>query len=171
MTEKDIETAEDEAPVKIDPPSVSWAFTTFMRASLKQIEAKTVSCTNCPVFMLCETGQGGTGWVCPKCKMSGVYLDEPTDGGTTMPERVLAVDCAKHKFHVDKDCNQITECGVCSGGLMEFEVLNRGTKNYYIRTVHAIIPVAKRQETLKMAWDHWTKEYAEDKKKEKKEKK
>jgi hypothetical protein len=143
------------------PPAVSWTYPDFMRASLKDIEARTVDCQNCPVFMLCETGQGGTGWTCPKCKATGVYLDPPKDNGATMPDYLLVMDCAKHKFEVNKDSNSVKECGLCSGGVMEFEVINKGTKNFFVRTVHAKVTAEARQEMFKTAWDHWTKEYAE----------
>ena len=81
-----------------------------------------------------------------------------------MPAYVLVIDCGKHKFEVKKESAQITECSLCSGGLMELEVLNQGTKNFYVRTVHALVDAKTRRKKLKQAWDHWTKYYADEKK-------
>jgi hypothetical protein len=147
-----------EAP-PIECPSVAWTYHDFIHATPVAIAEKTVECKTCPVFMLCETGTGGTGWVCPKCKTTGVFIDEPKDLAS-MPDYVLVVDCANHKFEVKKESTQITECSLCSGGLMELEVLNKGTKNFYIRTVHAVVDAKERQEKLKKAWHYWKEYYA-----------
>ena len=124
--------------IAVEQPEVSWTYPEFIKATLEQIAKKTVDCKTCPVFLLCETETGGTGWVCPKCKTTGVFMDEPEDMAS-MPAYVLVIDCGKHKFEVKKESAQITECSLCSGGLMELEVLNQGTKNFYVRTVHALV--------------------------------
>jgi len=167
MTEKETETTEQKEIVEI--PSVSWLLTDYIRASDKEILEKTVNCTNCPVFILCETGQGGTGWTCSKCNATGVYLDTPKEGANELPEHVLVIDCGKHKFEKKKECAQITECSLCSGGLMELEVLNKGTKNHYIRTVHAYIAHEQRKKVLLQGWNYWSKFWEEKNKTEKKE--
>jgi len=156
----------DEEKPPVEKPEVAWTYKEFIDASLEEIAAKTVECKTCPVFMLCETSTGGTGWVCPKCKTTGVFIDEPEDMAS-MPDYVLVVDCEKHKFEVKKESAQITECSLCSGGLMELEVLNQGTKNFYVRTVHSVVDTKVRQAKLKKAWDYWTDYYAEKAKEEK----
>jgi hypothetical protein len=154
---------ETEAP-PVECPAVGWTYKAFIDATSEAIAEKTVECKTCPVFMMCESETGGTGWVCPKCRTTGVFIDEPADLAS-MPDYVLVIDCHKHKFEVKKESSQITECSLCSGGLMELEVLNQGTKNFYVRTVHASVTTKERQEKLKKAWAYWTK-YYEDKKAE-----
>ncbi len=159
---------EKEEALPVECPSVAWTYQGFIEATLEQITEKTVECKTCPVFMMCETETGGTGWVCPECKTTGVFMDEPADM-SSMPDFVLVVDCTKHKFAVKKESAQIKKCSLCTGGLMELEVLNQGTKNFYVRTVHAKVDAKTRQETLKKAWDHWTKYYTDEKKEKEKE--
>ena len=139
-------------------PTAAWRLPLFIEASLDAVKAKVVECSTCPVFLLCETGTGGTGWVCPKCNATGVYVDQPENDKA--PEDVLVVDCGNHKFDVRAESKRISECALCSGGIMELEILAKTTKNHYIATAYAKVAVETRHAHLKAAHDKWKKHHA-----------
>ncbi len=145
------------------PPAVAFRLTDYINASVEEVKKRTVECGTCPVYLLCEAGQGGTGWTCPTCKATGVYVSEPDP--SKMPDDVLAVDCTKHKFETRPEAAQIQKCGLCSGGAMELEVLSRGSKTHYILTAYTSIPPLERQKFLKESFEQWSKHYEEEEKK------
>jgi hypothetical protein len=165
---------ETETKEPYTPPKSSWRLTTFIEAPMDEIKAKIVDCKTCPVFLLCEAGQGGTGWTCMKCRSTGVYVDTP-EGNGKLPDDALILDCTKHKFEMRKEAEQIPSCSLCNGGMMELEVINitEGdkkvpyTKSHYIATVHAGMKVEERQKALKDYFAQHMKEYGGEKEKKK----
>lgn len=150
---------ETETKTAYTPPAVAFRLPLFVDMALADVMERVVECRNCPVSLSCEAGEGGTGWTCPTCKATGVWVDVPE--GNELPEDVIAVDCGKHKFHMRKESEQITKCTLCSGGAMELEVLTKGPKQHYVATAYATVPIAERQKQLKEFYEHWKKFYAD----------
>lgn len=138
---------------KFTPPPCAWDLKAFSEASDAEIEAKKVSCSTCPVNMLCETGEGGTGYVCQTCGMTGVWIDEPD------PKRpstdVYMIDCARHKFHTREKNGQMRTCSTCTGEVMEAYVENVNSKLHYIYTEHARVSAEERRNTLRDSLAYW----------------
>ena len=148
---------ENEKKEAYVPPKASWRLPLFIKAQPKALKKKLVDCPTCPVFLLCQEGQGGTGYVCPICKSTGVWIDEP--GLSALPKDILLIDCAKHNFDASK---KLTKCALCSGGIMQLEWQNRGARNHYVATVHARVPIEARQAALAEAWTTWERHYLEE---------
>lgn len=171
MTTKSDET---EKKTPYTPPKNSWRLTAFIDAPIEEIKAKRVECKTCPVFLLCEAGQGGTGWTCVKCRSTGVYVDTP-EGSGKLPDDALILDCGKHKFEMRKEAEQIPSCSLCNGGMMELEVINIAvgeskvpyTKSHLVTTIYSVIPVEERQKSLKKYYQEHMKEYGGEKEKKK----
>ena len=103
-------------------------------------EVVPVDCPTCPVSMACVAGIGGNGWRFDCCGSTGI----PVENGT------LFVDCAINRFERHHKVKDFPRCPVCSGGIMEvIEAARRGElasvgMNYYLPTVHAVVPLADR---------------------------
>ncbi len=152
------DSAEDEGLRPYEPPLAAWRLPAFVEAPLAEVEAKVVECRTCPVFLMCEAGQGGTGWTCASCRATGVLVDVPGTG--TVPEDVLLIDCGRHQFWTREAAVDLTRCDLCSGRVMDLELRARGSKQHYIATVHARVPVAERQKNLREAYEYWNRRYA-----------
>lgn len=155
--EESLPTEPEEKPEEYVPPRESWRLPVFIEASLDDVAKTLVDCSSCPVNLLCSEGEGGTGYVCKTCGNTGVWIDEPSYG-KEIPKDILILDCAKHKFNAPEK-NRMTKCAICSGGIMQLEVLNHGARNHVVFTVHAKVSVAERQKTLREAWAKWKKHY------------
>lgn len=143
------------------PPPASWRLKVFVEAPVSELKKRQVDCTTCPVFLLCEVGEGGTGWVCGTCKSTGFEIT-PIESGKH-PDEILIIDCAKHKFNVRKDSEKMTSCALCSGGQMELEIaLGPEIRAHYLSTVHSTVPVEERQRFLKEKYEFWKSEYAKE---------
>lgn len=147
---------EDE---KYVPPKAAFRLMDFIQASVDEVAAKTVDCGTCPVNMLCENSEGGTGYVCEECNATAVFVQE-LQPGERLPSDVLLLDCGEHKFKKRENTDRITKCAICSGAIMEKEVLNEGVKHHYIYTTHAKLTVGQRQKTLSFAAAHWKEHHA-----------
>lgn len=137
------------------PPKVAWRLPVFIDAPLSKVKKTVVDCPQCPVFLFCQEGEGGTGYVCSQCGGTGVWVDQP-DFSTEIPKDMLNIDCSKHKFE-RADRKVLTKCAICSGGIMQLEVTGHGTRNWIIFTKHARVSVADRQKQLKEAAEKWKK--------------
>jgi hypothetical protein len=129
----------------------------------EEIKAKTVDCASCPVFMLCESSTGGSGYVCKACKSTGVFLDEDKE------DEILVLDCAKHKFPT-KQGGEMEKCPLCCGTMMKFEYREMPPKNWVIFTVHSLVANTERRKSMNEALEHWKKHYAEEAEREAREK-
>ena len=148
------------------PPKCAFALKDFIKASKKALKAHQVDCPACPVYLLCSESQGGTGYVCGKCGSTGVWIDKP-DYGRAIPTDILVLDCDKHKFERDEK-RKLSCCVLCSGGLAQLEVNERGAKNHLVFTVHSKVKIENRQTVLKEAWKKWTDYFKAEAKKNKK---
>jgi len=149
-----------QAPEPYAPPPPAWRLKVLIDAPISEVKKKVVDCPQCPVFFLCQEGEGGTGYHCSKCGSTAVWIDQP-GYGTSIPKDILVLDCNKHKFE-RADKRKLTQCVLCSGGLAQLEVKNRGAQNHIVLTVHSAVPAAERQKTLKEAWAKWTKYYRDE---------
>lgn len=142
------------------PPRAAWRLKVFKDAPVDQLKEQQVDCPTCPVFLLCQAGEGGTGWVCKICKATGMEIS-PIESGKH-PDEILIIDCAKHNFETKKESERMTSCSLCSGGQMEFEVRFPDIKAYLLTTVHSGVPVEDRQKKLKETFEFWSDEYAKE---------
>lgn len=147
-----------EQPLAYTPPDVAWTMDQFLAASRAEIDAKTVTCDTCPVFISCEAGSGGSGWTCVRCSSTGVLVDVPEV--QRMPDNLLIIDCAKHKFERKQQTEQLLKCALCSGQQMQLE--GKRTKNHYVRTAYAMVTVEERKKVLTEARTNWQKMMAAD---------
>ncbi len=153
------------------PPDVAWNVRKFTEASLDEIKAKVVTCQTCPVYPACETSLGGTGWTCPQCSCTGVWVEMPSAGDQeSVPDDILVIDCQKHKFERKREAENMVQCALCSGGIGELEVGHAGAKNHIIFTAYAKVPVEKRQVDCRESIAMWEQHYAEEKAKKAKNK-
>lgn len=135
----------------------------MLKLGIDDVRAKVVGCSTCPVFMLCESSTGGSGYTCKTCKATGVFLDEDKE------DEVLVLDCFKHKFGT-KTGGELEKCPLCSGTMMKFEYREMPPKSWIIFTEHAVVPLETRIKTLNESLDHWKTHYAEEAEKEAQEK-
>lgn len=102
-----------------------------------------VDCPTCPINMSCLTGRSGTGWRFDCCGTAVMRL-----GGDT-----VMVDCQINEFRDERRSGGFDPCPLCSGAIMEVvELAEPGVAvgtNYYLPTVHARIPLAKRLTRLR----------------------
>jgi ribosomal protein S27AE len=147
------------------PPPAAWRLKVFLDAPVDELKRRQVDCPTCPVSLMCEVGEGGTGWTCGRCKSTGFEIT-PIESGKH-PDEILMIDCAAHKFATKKESERMTLCALCSGNVMELEVVMGETKRlHYLTTVHAMVPVEERQRFLKEKFEFWKDEYAKKKKTE-----
>jgi hypothetical protein len=144
-----------------EPPKKSWRLTVLMDAPLDEVKRTIVDCPECPVFILCKEGEGGTGWWCAGCGSTGVWVSEPTND---LPRDLLDIDCAQHGFE-RAEARKQTICGLCSGGLMQLEYMNRlngedRMRNHLVLTIHSKHTPEDRQKTLRREWDRWKAHYS-----------
>ncbi len=158
MSQNETET-KTETETVYTPPSAAFRLPLFVAMPLAEAAKNVVSCSTCPVSMLCEAAEGGSGWGCPTCKATGVWVDVPE--GNDLPKQVIGVDCGKHKFHMRKEAEQITKCSLCSGGAMELEVLTKGPAQYIVFTEYATVSLADRHKQLGDFYEYWKKFYAD----------
>lgn len=157
-------------PEPYEPPMSAWNVKALIDASPADVQAKVVDCPSCPVFLFCQDGSGGVGYWCSKCRATAVRFDEARYAADhDAPQDILILDCAKHKFEMEKG-KKLTLCVICSGGLASLEMTATGAKNHLVLTKHASVPAETRQKTLREAWAKWKKFYAEKAKNERKEK-
>lgn len=142
------------------PPPVAWRLPLFVEATHEELRARQVDCPRCPVYMQCEAGEGGTGWVCPTCGATGVSIEKVDEN--TFPPDLLIIDCGAHKFNRRPDAKNMTICSLCSGGQMELEMRFPDARVHLISSVHAKIPVESRQKFLQEKRDFWAAEYTKD---------
>ena len=150
-------------PKKYEPAPAMWNIRKFADASLEEVLAKRVNCGNCPLYLPCEGGEGGTGWACPKCGTTAVRVHEPRPGHENEdPDDIIVVDCNKHKFErMDRSKNML-DCPLCSEGIAEIEVECVGAKNHVLFTEHSKVPIEQRHEQVKTAFVNWEIYYAEE---------
>ena len=160
------QTNETESEQKTEIPAAAMdpiaMVTTLTQAD---IEAKTVGCSTCPVFLLCESSSYGSGYTCGKCKTTGVLFS------TDNEDEVMVVDCAKHKFPTKADGGTMAECTLCNGQIMKQEYRSMPPKNYIILTENSAVPLDVRLEKLKDSLKHWKEHFAETAAREEEEKK
>lgn len=147
-------TTADETEAAYEPPKAAWDLKAFIKAAEEEIAAKTVDCKNCPVFMLCEAGEGSTGYWCSKCGSIGVWCDDKDMGKRNIPRDILLIDCNKHKFPRPADKHKLTRCALCSGGIMDLVSQGEGANNHYVYTKHAGVSATERQKVLKREFEH-----------------
>lgn len=143
------------------PPPVAWRLPLFIEATHEELRARQVDCPRCPVYLLCEAGEGGTGWVCQFCGSTGVAVEKLEE--SKLPGDLLIIDCAAHKFHKLPVADNMTSCALCSGGQMELELQFPASRMHMVSTVHAKVSVEERQKFLREKRDFWVAEYAKKK--------
>ena len=148
------------------PPKKSWRLPVLIETPLEKLKETVVDCPECPVYLFCKEGQGGTGWWCAQCGMTGVWIDEPDPN--ELPKDLLNIDCAKHNFEKhEKRKHPI--CSFCSGGIMQLEYLNTTEaedrmRNHLVLTVHSKVTVEERQKVLKRDFARWKEHYEKKRK-------
>jgi hypothetical protein len=143
-----------------EPPHNAWRLRLFVIASPEELRARQVTCGTCPVFILCENGEGGTGYVCEVCGATGIDIEKTPEA--EMPKDLLVVDCGQHKFNRKPAGENLTLCSLCSGGQMDLEVQFPDSRFHYLTTVYAKVPVKERQKKLREALVFWEAEYAKE---------
>ncbi len=141
-------------------PFASWRLRQFIAASPEELKRKVVDCTTCPVARQCKAGEGGTGWTCPTCRATGVWIDKPEREGK-LPKDVFGVDCGAHNFHTRRETFPVPPgCPFCSGALAEIEAWTSvPIAQHMIMTRYAHVPVEERQKFLKEQFAFWTRYY------------
>lgn len=147
---------EKEAVEPYVPPKAAWRLPVLLEASKKDLEASRVDCSTCPVFILCESGEYGTGWVCQTCNATGIRMTEPEESGGPAPD-LLGVDCGKHNFIVGPNSGLQKTCSLCTGDQIGLEMGNPLNRFYLLATVHAKVPIGTRQKVLKARVKVWEK--------------
>lgn len=145
------------------PPDCAVRITDLADMPLEELAKRVVGCKNCPVFMACETGQGGTGWTCPECRSTGVYVDAPPDAAT-LPRDCIGVDCGNHKFHTRQEAETI-RCMLCTGQAMELVIIGADAKkvtHHLVLTEHSKVSLKVRQEAMQAGRVKWTKYHEEE---------
>lgn len=145
---------------RYEPPHNAWRLRVFIEATPEELRARQVGCSTCPVFMLCENGEGGTGFVCAQCGATGIDIENTPE--SQMPKDLLVVDCNQHKFNRKPEDQNVTLCSLCSGGQMDLEIQFPDSRFHYLSTVHAAVPVEERQRKLREAFKFWEDEYAKE---------
>jgi hypothetical protein len=140
------------------PPPVAWRLPVFLEATPEELTARLVDCSTCPVYLLCEAGEGGTGWVCGTCKATGVAVEQIEE--SKLPDDLLIIDCATHKFNRIPAAENMTVCSLCGGGQVELEINFPNSRAHLITTVHAHVPVTERQRFLREQMAYWKDMYA-----------
>lgn len=140
------------------PPSASWRLRQFIEAPLQELHARQVTCSTCPVFLLCENGEGGTGYVCEVCNATGLKIEDTPEA--EMAADLLVVDCGQHKFERKPTGENMALCSLCSGGQMDLEVQFPDSRFHFLTTIYAKVAVEERQRKLKEALEFWEAEYA-----------
>lgn len=153
----------EEETQAVNIPAVAMDPILMLGMTDEEITAKTVSCSTCPVFLLCESSSLGSGVRCGVCGSTGVFLreDDENEG--------LILDCNQHKFPV-KDGGLLPSCPMCTGQMMRFEYRELPPKNWIIRTVHSAVSLADRRKVMGDSLVHWKKYYAEETEREAREK-
>ena len=143
------------------PPPVTWRLPVFIEAPVEALKKNQVTCPTCPVFLQCQAGEGGTGWVCKTCRSTGVYVGKEQENEKAPPD-FLIVDCGKHTFNEKSASEQMTVCALCSGNQMELELRFPDNRAHYLTTEYMTVPVETRQQFLKEKHEFWKEEYAKD---------
>lgn len=140
---------------KYKPPKTSWRLPVLIEAPIKKVKKTVVDCSTCPVSLLCENREGGSGYVCDTCGGTAVLVEEPQDNKA--PDDVLLIDCEKHKFEKREGVDPITRCTLCSGAIMETEVQGVGVRHHLVLTAHSRVKIEDRIKQLSDAAAYWHK--------------
>ena len=113
----------------------------YAKLSNAEIEAKVVDCPTCPVNMLCEAGEGGSGFACGQCDGTAMGVEDVNLAKTA---NMYYIDCAKQ--HFSRDGGVIAQgCDMCTGKIMKTEVNGIPPTLYIIRTVYAKVSIDERR--------------------------
>lgn len=129
----------------------------FMKAPNDVIDAKTVDCDVCPVSMLCQAGEGGSGRVCEDCRSTGVPIDADTYQDA---KHLYLIDCANHNFPTEKP---LKPCNMCDGRILQHEVREPPPTPtvHYVRTKYAKVSIDDRKEKFRAEEIVWRAHYEE----------